>query len=83
MELSKKEMCAKYPPCGGWCISNCAFIQIHCIEHGLDDFLYCSLVYDMETPPKCYKLKIYSTANDRNYILFRGIRYHLDEAMRF
>lgn len=47
MELSKKEMCVKYPPCGGWCISNCAFIQIHCVEHGLDDFLYCSLVYDI------------------------------------
>lgn len=84
MELSKKEMCVKYPPCGGWCISNCAFIQIHCIYNsGVGDFFCRSLVYDNDSPPKYHKLRILSTANGRNYILFRGIRYYLDESMRF
>ena len=83
MELSKKEMCVKYPPCGGWHTSNCAFIQIHCIYSGVDDFLYCSLVYDKDSPPKYHRLKILSTANGRKYILFSGIRYYLDASVRF
>ena len=80
---SKKEICTKYPVCGGWCLGAFASLQIHHIQFGCDELLYCSYVYDKDIQPSYHRLMIHTTAGGRNYVLFRKSRFYLDEAMRF
>ena len=80
---SKKEICTKYPVCGGWWLGAFASLQIHHIQFGIAEFLYCSYVYDKDVPASYHRLMIHTTASGRNYVLFRKSRFYLDEAMRF
>lgn len=80
---SKKEICEKYEVCGGWSLGAFASLQIHHIQFGMDELLYCSYVYDKDVPPSYHRLMVHKTAGGRSYILFRKSRFFLDEAMRF
>lgn len=77
---SKKEICKKYAVCGGWSLGAFAFLQIHHIKYEL---LYCSYVYDKDIPPSYHRLMIHMDASGRNYVLFGGKRFYLDEAIKF
>lgn len=79
---SKKEICEKYEVCGGWSLGAFASLQIHYIEYDVDDFIYCSYVYDNDISPSYHKLKIYSTSNSRHYVIFSKSRFYLDESIR-
>lgn len=78
----KREICEKYRVIGGWCLGAFASLQIHHIEYDVDDFIYCSYVYDNDILPSYHKLKIYSTSNSRHYVIFGKSRFYLDESMR-
>lgn len=80
---SKKEICEKYEVCGGWCLGAFASLQIHHIQFGMDELLYCSYVYSQDVPPSYHRLMVHTTVSGRNYVLFRKSRFYLDEAMRF
>lgn len=80
---SKKEICEKYEVCGGWSLGAFASLQIHHIQFGMDELLYCSYVYDKDVPASYHRLMVRTTAGGRSYILFRKSRFFLDEAMRF
>ena len=80
---SKKEICEKYEVCGGWCLGAFASLQIHHIQFGMDELLYCSYVYDKDIQPSYHRLMVHMAASGRNYVLFGGKRFYLDEAMRF
>ena len=47
---SKKEICEKYEVCGGWSLGAFASLQIHHIQFGINELLYCSYVYDKDVP---------------------------------
>ena len=79
---SKREICEKYKVSGGWSLGAFASLQIHHIEYGVDDFIYCSYVYDNNMSPSYHKLTIYSTADSRHYVIFGKSRFYLDEAIR-
>ena len=79
---SKREICEKYKVSGGWSIGAFASLQIHHIEYGVDDFIYCSYVYDNNISPSYHKLKIYSTSDNRQYVIFGKSRFYLDESIR-
>ena len=79
---SKREICEKYRVIGGWCLGAFASLQIHHIEYDVDDFIYCSYVYDNDISPSYHKLKIYSTSNSIHYVIFGKSRFYLDESMR-
>ena len=79
---SKREICEKYKVSGGWSLGAFASLQIHHIEYGVDDFIYCSYVYDNNISPSYHKLKIYSTSDSRQYVIFGKSRFYLDEAIR-
>lgn len=79
---SKREICKKYRVIGGWCLGAFASLQIHHIEYDVDDFIYCSYVYDNDISPSYHKLKIYSTSNSRHYVIFGKSRFYLDESIR-
>ena len=79
---SKREICEKYKVSGGWSLGAFASLQIHYIEYGVDDFIYCSYVYDNNISPSYHKLKIYSTSDSRHYVIFGKSRFYLDEAIR-
>lgn len=77
---NKREICEKYRISGGW-FGAFASLQIHHIEYGVDDFIYCSYVHDNDISPSYHKLKIYSTSNSRHYVIFGKSRFYLDESM--
>ena len=79
---SKREICEKYKVSSGWSIGAFASLQIHHIEYGVDDFIYCSYVYDNNISPSYHKLKIYSTSDNRQYVIFGKSRFYLDESIR-
>ena len=79
---SKREICEKYKVSGGWNLGAFASLQIHHIEYGVDDFIYCSYVYDNNISPSYHKLKIYSTSDSRQYVIFGKSRFYLDESIR-
>lgn len=80
---SKREICEKHKVSGGWSLGAFASLQIHHIEYDVDDFLYCSYVYDNDISPSYHKLKIYSTlSSSRHYVIFGKSRFYLDESMR-
>lgn len=79
---SKREICEKYKVVGSWCLGAFASLQIHHIEYGADDFIYYSYVYDNNISPSYHKLKIYSTSNNRHYVIFGKLRFYLDESIR-
>lgn len=79
---SKREICEKYRVIGGWCLGAFASLQIHHIEYDVDDFIYCSYVYDNDISPSYHKLKIYSTSNGRHYVIFGKSRFYLNESIR-
>lgn len=79
---NKKEICERRPVIGGWCIGVFASLQIHHIQYGgLYDSIYCSYVYDKDTPPSYHKLKVHISASNRSYVLFGKSRFYLDEAV--
>lgn len=80
---SKREICEKYKVSGGWSLGAFASLQIHHIEYGVDDFIYCSYVYDNDISPSYHRLMVHTTARGRNYVLFRKSRFYLDEAIKF
>ena len=80
---SKKEICEKYEVCGGWCLGAFASLQIHHIQFGMDELLYCSYVYDKDIQPSYHRLMVHTTAGGRRSVLFRKSRFYLDEAMKF
>lgn len=80
---SKREICEKYKVSGGWSLGAFASLQIHHIEYDVDDFLYCSYVYDNDISPSYHRLMVHTTASGRNYVLFRKSRFYLDEAIKF
>lgn len=79
---SKREICEKYKVSSGWNLGAFASLQIHHIEYGVDDFIYCSYVYDNNISPSYHKLKIYSTSDSRQYVIFGKSRFYLDESIR-
>lgn len=80
---SKKEICEKYEVCGGWSLGAFASLQIHHIQFGCAELLYCSYVYDKDIQPSYHRLMVHTAASGRSYVLFRKSRFYLDEAMRF
>mgnify|MGYP003434917024 FL=1 len=79
---NKREICEKYKVSSGWNLGAFASLQIHHIEYGVDDFIYCSYVYDNNISPSYHKLKIYSTSDSRQYVIFGKSRFYLDESIR-
>ena len=79
---SKKEICTKYPVCGGWWLGAFASLQIHHIQFGIAEFLYCSYVYDKDVPASYHRLMVHMAASGRNYVLFGGKRFYLDEVIK-
>lgn len=79
---SKKEICEKYEVCGGWSLGAFASLQIHHIQFGIDELLYCSYMYDKDVPASYHRLMIHMAASGRNYVLFGGKRFYLDEAIK-
>ena len=79
---NKREICEKYKVSSGWNLGAFASLQIHHIEYGVDDFIYCSYVYDNNISPSYHKLKIYSTSDNRQYVIFGKSRFYLDESIR-
>lgn len=79
---SKKEICEKCEVCGGWSIGAFASLQIHHIQFGINEFLYCSYVYDKDIPPSYHRLMIHTSVSGRTYVLFGGKRFYLDESLK-
>ena len=79
---SKREVCEKHAIFGGWRLGDSASLQMHHIQFGVDELLYCSYVYDNNMSPSYHKLKIYSTSDSRHYVIFGKSRFYLDEAIR-
>ena len=81
--MTKREICAKYAVCGGWPLGVFGALQVHHIQFGIDEMMYCSYIYDKDVPPSYHRLRVYTTSGGRNYVLFQNRRYFLDEAMKF
>ena len=78
---SKREVCEKHEVCGGWSLGAFASLQIHHIQFGIDELLYCSYVYDKDVPPSYHRLTVQTSDSGRNYVLFGGRRFYLDEML--
>ena len=79
---SKKDICEKYEVCGGWPLGAFGGLQVHHIQFGIDEMMYCSYVYAKDIEPTYHRLRVYTTTGGRSYVLFRNRRYFLDECMR-
>mgnify|MGYP001351508822 CR=1 FL=1 len=78
MNLTKKQVClnnkafAYYSGCGG--------VEIHHIEYGIDDHIYC-VSNAWHGKKRYHKLKVYHD-NDDSYIKLRGYKIPLNECIR-
>ena len=78
---SKKEVCEKHQIFGGWRLGASASLQMHHIQFGIDELLYCSYVSSQDVPPSYHRLTVHTSDSGRNYVLFGGRRFYLDEAL--
>ena len=78
---SKREVCEKHEICGSWSLGTFAALRIHHIQFGIDELLYCSYVYDKDVPASYHRLMVHTSDSGRNYVLFGGRRFYLDEAL--
>ena len=77
---SKREVCEKHEVCGSWSLGASASLRIHHIQFGIDELLYCSYVSSQDVPPSYHRLTVHTSDSGRNYVLFGGRRFYLDEA---
>ena len=77
---SKREVCEKHEVCGGWSLGAFTALRIHHIQFGIDELLYCSYVSRQDVPPSYHRLMVHTSDSGRNYVLFGGRRFYIDEA---
>lgn len=80
--MTKREVCTKYPVIGGWSVG-LAFLQIHHIAFGIEEFIYCSYVYSSDVPASYHRLMAHISTSGRTYVIFGGSRYYLEDAIRY
>ena len=78
---SKREVCEKHEVCGSWSLGAFASLRIHRIQFGIDELLYCSYVSSQDVSPSYHRLTVQTSDSGRNYVLFGGRRFYLDEAL--
>ena len=78
---SKREVCEKHEVCGSWSLGAFASLRIHHIQFGIDELLYCSYISSPDVPPSYHRLTVQTSDSGRNYVLFGGRRFYLDEAL--
>lgn len=79
--MSKKEYCNNNPAIAYY--SGCGGIEIHGIEYGIDDYIYCvSGAWIGSSNRKYHKLKIYSTAYGQHYFLLHGYKIPLSDCIK-
>ena len=77
---SKREVCEKHEVCGGWSLGTLTALRIHHIQFGVDELLYCSYISSPDVPSSYHRLTVHTSDSGRNYVLFGGRRFYLDEA---
>ena len=77
---SKREVCEKHEVCGSCSLGAFASLRIHHIQFGIDELLYCSYVSSQDVSPSYHRLTVQTSDSGRNYVLFGGRRFYLDEA---
>ena len=77
---SKREVCEKHQIFGGWRLGASASLQMHHFQFGVADLLSCSFIFSPDVPPSYHRLTVQTSDSGRNYVLFGGRRFYLDEA---
>ncbi len=79
--MNKKQYCLNHPAIAYY--SGFSGLEIHGIEYGIDDYIYCvSGAWGTASKRKYHKLKIYYDPNGGEYFMLHGYKCRLDECIR-
>jgi hypothetical protein len=79
--MTKKEYCQNHPATAYY--SGFSGLEIHGIEYGINDYLYCvSGAWAGPSARKYHKLKIRCTAYGQHYIMLHGYKIPLSDCIR-
>ena len=77
--MNKKAYCNNSPAIAYY--SGCGGIEIHGIEYGIDDYIYCAS--GAWSGHKSYhKVKIYSDSKENSYFMLHGYKIPLRDCIR-
>lgn len=80
MTRAEKEEAMKKLTIGIW--TDLGGIEVKDIQYGIDDYLVC-VTGATTSKPKVQRLKVYSTATGRAYVITYNRKLYLDECLRW
>ena len=79
--MNKKEYCMKHPAIA--CYSGFSGLEIHGIEYGINDYIYCvSGAWSGSSNREYHRLKINTDCNGDNYFMLHGYKCMLRDCIR-